>query len=227
MTTVTTSNESKTVGLVAQPLALRIPAMAISIVFHPLFIPVIAITYLAYIQQGVFTGIPDRDKDLIIARVAVNTVFFPLVTVLLLKGVGFIKSVFLRTRRERIIPYVATNIFYFWIFMVFKNQPYIPAHATSFILGVFLASSAGLVLNSFFKISMHTLGMGTLTGFLLLFILTGFPGSTFMPFMVLILVSGLVGTSRMILSDHTLFDLGSGFLVGIVSQVLAAYIFFS
>src|SRR5690606_18819853 len=112
------------------------------------------------------------------------------------------------------------------IFMVFKNQPYIPAHATSFILGVFLASSAGLVLNSFFKISMHTLGMGTLTGFLLLFILTGFPGSTFMPFMVLILVSGLVGTSRMILSDHTLFDLGSGFLVGIVSQVLAAYIFF-
>lgn len=208
-----------------QPLFLRVPAFLFSVILHPLFIPVMGVAFLAYIQQGYFTGISDRDKSMIILRVAVNTIFFPFITVLLLRGIGFIKSIYLKSQKERIIPYVATNIFYFWMFLVFKNQPEVPAKVTSFILGVFLSSSAALVLNSFFKISMHALGMGALCGLLLIITYTGNPYNTFLPLLIVFLLTGIVGSSRLILNSHNLSDIYGGVLVAILCQVIA-YIFY-
>lgn len=204
-----------------QPLVLKAFALLFSILFHPLFIPTIGILYLAFIQHGFFTGMSTHNKSKILASVAVNTIFFPLVTVLLLKGLGFIKSVYLRTQKERIIPYVASNIFYFWLFLVLKNNAEIPQIATSFVLGIFLASSVALVLNSFFKISMHALGMGALCGLLLVIIFSGFPFGTFLPLMIVILVTGIVCTSRLILTNHTMFDINSGILIAILCQMIA------
>ncbi len=172
-------------------------------------------------MPGFFTGMSMQNKTKIVGSVAVNTIFFPLITVLLLKGLGFVKSIYLRTQRERIIPYVASNIFYFWIFLVFKNKSEVPLIATSFVLGIFLASSAALVLNSFFKISMHALGMGALCGILLVIIFSGFPFGTFLPLMVVILLTGIVSTSRLILSNHTMFDINCGILIAILSQMVA------
>ena len=204
------------------PLALKMSAQLFSIIFHPLFIPVIATWYLAFIHQSYFTGIVPHDKLLIIIRVALNTIIFPGATVLLLKALGFIQSIFLKTQRERIIPYVASNIFYFWMYLVFRSQPEVPAILTSFIFGVFLSSSVGLFANSYFKISMHALGLGTLCGLLLLIIFTGPPYSVFPGAMCVFIITGIVTTSRMIVSDHQPFDIYSGIFFGIACQVIAA-----
>lgn len=202
---------------------IRALAFVFSVVFHPIIIPVLAVAYLAFIHQGYFIGIPQKDKVMILVRVGVNTLFFPLITVLLLKGLGFIKSIFLKDSRDRIIPYVAANIFYFWMFLVFVNQPEVPKITTSFILGIFIASSLALILNSFFKISMHALGMGALTGLLILIVFSGFPSGTFLPLMIVLFLSGIVCSSRLVLSDHTLFDINVGFVIGVLCQVIAGY----
>lgn len=151
-----------------------------------------------------------------------NTLFFPAFTVLLLKGVGFIKSVFLKTQRERIIPYVASNIFYFWMFLVFKNHEVIPPVLTGFMFGIFLASAAALLANIYFKVSMHALGMGALCGLILVIIFSGFPYPVFLPAMVIFLVTGLVCTSRLLVSDHSLFDINAGILISILCQLIGA-----
>lgn len=57
-------------------LALKIPAQLFSYIFHPLFVPVIATWYLAFIHQGYFIGITPHDKIFIVIRVAVNTIIF-------------------------------------------------------------------------------------------------------------------------------------------------------
>jgi hypothetical protein len=207
-----------------QPLVLRIIAYVFSVVFHPLFIPVIATWYLAFLQPGYFTGMPIQDKTMILIRVASNTIFFPLLTVLLLKAVGFIKSIFLKTQRERIIPYIATNLFYFWMYLVFKNQAEVPLILTGFVFGIFLASSLALLANIYFKISMHALGVGALSGLMLLIIFSGLSYAIFLPAMIVFILTGIVCTSRLIVSDHTPFDIYSGLLIGILSQMIA-YIF--
>ncbi|MDQ2721286.1 MAG: hypothetical protein M3Z26_16185 [Bacteroidota bacterium] len=195
-----------------------------SYIFHPLFIPVIATWYLAFIQPGYFTGIPPHDKWLIVARVGYNTIFYPALTVLLLKAVGFIKSIFLKTQRERIIPYIATNIFYFWTYLVLKNQEEVPFILTGFIFGIFLASSVALIANIYFKISMHALGVGALTGLMLIIIFSSVSYALFLPAMLAFIITGIVCTSRMIVSDHTPFDIYAGIFFGIISQFIA-YVF--
>ncbi len=172
------------------------------IFFIPLFIPVIATWYLAFIHQGYFTGIAPHDKLVIVIRVAVNTIIFPGVTVLLLKAVGFIDSIYLKTQRERIIPYVGANIFYFWMYLVFKNQPEVPSYSYSLYFWSFSFFSVGLFANIYFKISMHALGMGALSGLLLIIIFSGSPYGIFLQAMIVFLITGLVCTSRMIVSDH-------------------------
>ena len=205
-----------------QPPLLRITAHVFSYVFHPLFVPVIATWYLAFIHQGYFTGIAPREKLFIVIRVAYNTIFYPALTVLLLKGLGFIDSIFLKTQRERIIPYIAANIFYFWMYLVFRNQPGVPSILTGFILGIFISSSVALLANIYFKISIHALGLGALSGLILLIIFTGFSYNIFLPAILVFLLTGFVGTSRMIVSDHKPFDIYTGIFFGIICQVIAS-----
>jgi hypothetical protein len=203
-------------------LALQIPAQLFSYVFHPLFIPVIATWYLAYIHQGYFTGITPHNKLFIIIKVIENTLIFPGATVLLLKAVGFIKSIFLKTQRERIFVYVAANFFYFWMYLVFRSQPEVPSILTAFIFGIFLSSSVGLFANIYFKISMHGLGMGALSGLLLLIIFSGSPYNIFPAAMLVFLMTGFVSSSRLIVSDHHPFDIYTGIFFGIICQFISA-----
>ncbi|HSQ43566.1 MAG TPA: hypothetical protein VLM16_01135 [Ginsengibacter sp.] len=219
---ITPTNEADKLGEAKFAAAFKIPAQLFSYVFHPLFIPVIATWYLAFIHQGYFVGITPHDKLLILIRVAVNTIIFPGVTVLLLKAVGFIKSIFLRTQRERIIPYVAANLFYFWMYLVFRNQPEVPSALTAFIFGIFLSSCVGLFANTYFKISMHALGMGALSGLLLIIIFSGSPYNVFLAAMLVFLISGFVSTSRLIVSDHQPFDIYTGIFFGIICQLISA-----
>jgi hypothetical protein len=204
-----------------QPLVIRVLAHVFSFVFHPLFIPVIATWYLAFIQPVYFTGMPSHDRLWIVIRVGYNTIFYPALTVLLLKAVGFIKSIFLKTQRERIIPYIATNFFYFWVYLVLRSQPEVPTILTSFIFGIFLASSLALITNIYFKISMHALGVGSLSGLMLIIIFSGSSYTVFLPVMIAFMITGLVCTSRMIVSDHKPFDIYSGLFFGIICQFIA------
>ena len=82
------------------PDGVRFFAYLFSYFFHPLFISLYATYYLVFIHPGYFNGINEQGKIWILLRVAVNMIFFPLISVLLLKGVGFIDSIFLKTQRE-------------------------------------------------------------------------------------------------------------------------------
>jgi hypothetical protein len=207
------------------PMVVKWGAHLFSFIFHPLFIPLIATWFLAYIQPGYFTGISPHDKLLIVIQVGFNTIFYPALSVLLLRVLGFIKSILLKTKRERIIPYIASNIFYFWMFLVFKNQPEVPVILTGFMFGVFLASSIALIANIYYKISMHALGVGALCGLMGIIIFSGFSYAIFLMAMLVLIITGLVATSRMIVSDHRPFDIYSGIFISIICQLIAYSIF--
>lgn len=211
------------VSSIKYPLAIKIFAHLFSVVFHPLFIPVYVTWFLTYIHPSYFTGFSASQKTWIIVRVAYTMVFFPLLTVLLLKALGFNKSIFLKTQKERIIPYIACGIFFFWAYLVFRNQPEIPSVLTAFTFGVFLSSSAALLANIRMKISMHAIGMGGLVGIFLVIMLLNTMLMTW-PLALAFLIAGLVCTSRMIVSDHSTNETYTGLLVGIACQFVASAI---
>ena len=219
----TAIDSSKYAGMPGVSSFLKLPAIVLSYVFHPIFIPLYAAVFIVYIHPSYFSGFSAASKLKTILILMQNAVFYPLFCVLLLKGVGFIESVFLRTQRDRIIPYIAAGIFFFWAFLVFKQQPAFPRILPSFMLGVFLASSAALLANIYFKISMHAIGLGGLVSIFMLIANTNSMLMTW-PLAAALLITGLVSSARLLITDHTPKDIYSGLIIGWLAQQAAAII---
>jgi hypothetical protein len=200
----------------------RAIAHLISYIFHPLFVPVYLAWFLINVQPYLFSSFTASDKILTVIRFFIMYSFFPLVTVLLAKGLGFLDSVYLKTQKERIIPYIACGIYYFWMCYVLRNQPQFSKEVVQLSMAIFLASSIGLMVNIIMKVSMHAISMGILVVFMGLLALTQ-SGSYGVYLSVAILLAGLVCTARFIVSDHTPKEIYVGLLVGAASQLLAVW----
>ncbi len=209
---------------IKQPGVVRFFAHLFSYIFHPLFIPLYVVYYLAFMHSPYFLGYEQKARWTILGMVFLNMVVFPGVTVFLLKGVGFIDSIFLKTQKDRVIPYIGAGIFYFWMYLVFHNQIEIPLILTSFVFGVFIASSAALIANIYLKISMHAIGVGGLIGLMLVVLYTSQAASVSIPLMIAVLITGIVCTSRLIISDHSQKEIYSGLFLGFICQLIAAAI---
>lgn len=203
------------------PLGSRIFAGFFSYLFHPVFVPLYVTAFLLYLHPDAFTGFSAQERGRVLLIVALNIVFFPLLSVVLLKAVGFIDSIFLRTRKDRIIPYMAAGIFFFWAYTVFKQQHQYPLFLTSYIFGIFLASSLALLANIYFKVSMHAIGMAGMVG---LFLIMSRSDSMLMtwPLSIALILSGLVCSSRLLAGAHSTKDIYAGFFIGILTQAAAA-----
>ena len=203
-----------------QSTPLRILGKVISYIFHPLFIPIYVIAYLIYEHPYAFSTLQEKQKMMKLISFFVITVFFPAFTVFLLWRLKFADSIFLRTQKERIIPYVATITYFFWAWYVSKNQLENPPALTFFCLGLFICSSAALMANNYFKISMHGLGVGGgMTFFILLAWVTADPMGV--PVALATAIAGLVCTSRFLVSDHNPKEVYWGFFLGAISQYVA------
>ncbi|HET9055315.1 MAG TPA: hypothetical protein VFN30_00565 [Chitinophagaceae bacterium] len=206
------------------PKVIRIIAALISYIFHPLLIIGVMAWYIIFQHPTAYLGADDRYKKWRLIIVCVNGIFFPLVAVLLLKAVGFVKSIFLPSQKERIIPYIITNFFFFWTFWIFRNTPETPAIMKGMTLGVFLASSLAILFNIYHKVSMHAIGVGGLLGLLLTSIYTEPSIISALPLTLALLITGFVCTSRLIASNHKPADIYIGFLMGLLCQFIGWWI---
>ncbi|MDO9376636.1 MAG: hypothetical protein Q7T76_19580 [Ferruginibacter sp.] len=208
----------------SQPGVVKLFAYLFSYLFHPLFIPLYVTYFLAYVHPNDFVGFSNSGKSRLMLLVGLNAVAFPLITVLLLKGLGFIQSIFLRTQRDRIIPYIASMTFYFWAQYVLREQPAVPRILVAFMFGVFISSSMALIANIYNKISMHAIGMGGLVGLFLVIMQQDTMLMTW-PLSLVILIAGIVCTSRMIVSDHRPKEIYSGLFIGLICQFIGAVMY--
>jgi hypothetical protein len=199
----------------------RITARIISYVFHPIFIPVYLAGFIVKTEAHLFTSLTDFGKAIFIIRFGTIYIMFPLISVLLMKGLGFISSIHLKTQRDRIIPYIVCMVYYWWMWWVLHNQvDLFPKECIILSLAIFLASVGGLMANIRMKVSMHAMAAGIMISFVMLLGL-----SQYINFgahiSIAILLGGIICTARFIDSDHTAKEIYVGLLIGVLSFVLA------
>lgn len=199
---------------------IRLLAHFFSYVFHPLFIPAYVSAYLLFVHPYAFAGMSQKGKVLKLIMVFFSTGFLPMVSVLLMRALGFVQSVYLRNQKERIIPYSAAIIFYFWVWFVARNQTDNPPYFVDFLLGSFLGVCAAWMANINYKISMHATGAGGLIMFYLLLTLS-YQDDNALYLSIALLVAGIICTSRLIVSDHSQKEIYTGLLAGMLCQVVA------
>ena len=214
--------EFRETGYQPQSPVARLIAKLISYIFHPLFVPVYIAWFLITVQPYLFASFTPTEKLITFLRFFLMYSFFPLVTVLLAKGLGFLDSIYLKTQKERIIPYIACGVYYFWMCYVLRNQPQFSKEVVQLSMAIFIASSFGLLVNIYMKVSMHTISMGIMLVFMSLLSFTQ-AGSYTIYMSVSFLIAGLVCTSRFIVSDHTPQEIYMGLMVGGASQLIAVW----
>jgi hypothetical protein len=204
-----------------QHILIRFPAHLFSFIFHPLFVPFYVVAFLIYYHPSYFSGFSHYTKLKLLLTTALNTVFFPAFAILLMKGLGFIRSVFLDTQQDRIGPYLSSMIFYFWAARIFfKFQPELSPVLASFMTGIFLTTVVGLLSNIYYKISMHAMGWGGVIGIFIIIMNSNTMLMTW-PLCIALLITGLVCSSRLLISDHTQKEIYSGLGVGLLCQFAA------
>jgi hypothetical protein len=211
------------------PFLLKMPAKLISYLFHPVFIPVYVVMFSVYVHPYLFTGFDATQKIRIIMMAAVSFTFFPLITVLLLKALKFIDSIYLHTQKERIIPIIACMTWYFWVWYVWNNFGKtndaidIPKPVIQFAFATFVSTVITLMVNIKMKVSLHAISMGIMITFLFLLAFT--QELNFAIWLsVALFITGLVSTARFIVSDHTSQELYGGLLLGIVSMMIGYFV---
>ncbi len=199
-----------------RPRPLLLVAKLVSYIFHPVFIPLYIVLFLLYIHPNVFAGFSGGRKTLVLLQSFVPYILFPVITVLLLKALGFISTVYLKTKKDRIIPYIACNLWYFWIMYVWNNLPDTPRELVVMAAAIFLASVIGMMANIYIKISMHAIAMGVALSFMVQVSLTqtSHPG---VYLSISSLIAGLVCSARFIASDHTPKEIYGGLMAGFAS----------
>lgn len=206
----------------ADSLLLRRTSQFISYLLHPLFMPVYLMAGLIYLTPGLFALQTPAQKVQLLASMFLNLVFFPALTLFLLKQLKFVNSYYLETKKERIAPVFATTVFAFWVwaFVLWKNPAHYPWQAVRLGFGFFLGASLTLVCNSFYKISLHAIGAGMLCGLSLGLFILNTPSFTWIYLAIAIAVATLIILARWKVSDHSKFELYSGFMLGFLVQLL-------
>lgn len=201
--------------------ALRFLGHLISYLLHPIFLIGWISYYLLFLNGSIYVGADPYQKTMVFLRIFSTGIFLPLMTVLLLKGLKFIDSMQLKTQRERIIPYVACITFFFWNYYVSKKLGD-PFEMRAFLLSLFITACATLIINNYFKVSMHAIGAG---GLFALFTLLLFANrlEEGMYLLLAFLLAGLTCTARFLVSDHRPFEIYFGFFTGLVIQIFSWY----
>ena len=206
----------------------------VSVVFHPLFIiTYVTVFYLAIDPYGF--GVPSIGEQVpFILMIFFTTAIIPIIAVLLMKFLGLVQSLELKEAKERIGPYIITGIFYIWLTVNLFNNNEVPKLYVIFILGSAIGLFVSFFINNFVKISAHGVGMGGMLGFFLLLLQSpvqkvwleisssqaiGIPVIFF--FLLVVLLTGIVGTSRLLFKAHEAKEVMQGVLVGLSSVFFA------
>lgn len=201
---------------------LQIMAKFISVILHPVFMPLISCLFLYYLLPQSFTSVKPKVLSGWVGMMVINTIIFPIIMILLLKGLGFIKSIYLRDVKERVIPLIGTMVFYFWPYLVAKNVA-APEAAKILLLGNFWGIVVVFIITIFFKISMHTSGIGSLLGFIVVLMILS-QSFFLIPLLLVVLMIAIIFWARYAVSAHTMRELWMGLLVGVVAQ-FGAYLY--
>lgn len=194
-------------------------AKIISAIFHPFFIPTIG--YAILLNSDFYLSLISWDaKRFILLVVFFSTAILPMLTVAIMAlSPNFEMS--MQNKRDRIIPMISTAIFYYIGFMLLRTVR-IFAVFNLFLIASVIVLIILLLITFKWKISTHMAAVGGLTASI--FALSFRSGTNPVFAIVLaVVISGLVGTSRLILQKHNLTQLAAGYALGFSILYLAIY----
>lgn len=188
----------------------------ISYLFHPIVFPLVGTLIYLYTTPR-YTS--KRTKLILLFAVFIGTYILPIMLLVMLKGLDMIQSYHLKTLDERKFPILFFSFLAILVGRLFFQLQVVDDLAIFFISGglSFLVMYGLLWLQV--KVSIHTLGIGSLIGFLMNLSLA-YHHSYLYSIAFLFILFGIVAKARLRLRAHTFSEVIWGILLGIVLQLV-------
>lgn len=193
----------------------------ISSVFQPLFMPAYSIMLLFVYTH--FRLIYGSKFWAIMAPALLFSFAFPGILILVVYKMKLISDLSLKVRKERFVPYLIVLVSYIAMIIYYYRM----GLPTWFLM---LASSSIVVIliaifvTIWWKISAHMFGISGLLGSVMSVSYFIEKSNPYQLFVALFVITGMVGTSRLILKRHTPAQVLGGFFLGFVISFLFVWI---
>ena len=197
-------------------------ARTLSWLLHPSLMPTFFIALFFHYSPLVAFILPVAYQIMVFCIVFFFTFLMPGITVYTMQKTGQVESLLLRTAAERRLPFWITTFYYFAAYYVMKEVR-LPALFSLTMLGAAISVGLAAIINHFWKISIHMIGIGGVCGALLgmgRFI----DADVTYPFVFFVLLSGLLAGARLERNAHDTPQLLAGYLVGFFS-IFAVLVF--
>ena len=190
----------------------------VSVFFHPLFMPLYGAALIIYFNRYLSYSVTLQNKIAIAVIFVVDTIILPMLIAYFLNLKKIILSYEMETRAEREIPYFATAFCYLLAYYLLEYLRF-PKMFQLLLLGAVIAIVIATVINVKWKISIHMIGAGGITG--LLFALSqNIMSDLRMAILIAVLFSGIIGTVRLAGGSHHPAEIYSGFMLGFFCEYL-------
>ena len=201
--------------IIADKTMLRV-ARVTSIVFTPFSIP-----FLAFLVLFLFSYLrimPILYKGIVLGIVYCFTILTPTITIFLFRKINGFARQELSERKKRYVPILLTIISYVFCLLMMRKLN-IPWYMTGIVFVSLVISIICILVNLKWKLSEHMAGMGGIIGGLVSFSAL-FSYNPVVWLCLFILIAGILGSARIVLGHHTLGEVLSGFVVGLVCSFL-------
>ncbi len=195
---------------------LNLLARAVSVFFHPLLMATYLVGLLAFFFPAVLFPVKAETHKTFIGLIFLLTFVLPAVNIGLLRLLGVISRVEMPDRSERIRPFIIILLLYaFFTYLLYaKSRLSIGDNLFNLILIVDAFVLASVVITLFYKASIHSLAMGGVLGILFPLNKVAEDGSLLVPTLVMLVLAGLVMSSRLYLNAHTPREIMIGSTLG-------------
>jgi len=187
-------------------------ARIMSMIFTPFYLPMVGLVALFFFSY--MRVLPIFYKIIIILMVYLFTVLMPTVLIHLYRRYQGWTPFELGQKERRAVPYIISILCYFACLYIMEYRN-VPRYITIVLICALIIQMLCALINIKWKISTHTAAIGGITGALLAFANIFFFNPIWWLCLMLIL-SGMVGTSRMILRQHSLAQVCAGFGLGFI-----------
>lgn len=193
-------------------------ASLISWILVPLMMPVYATWML--LELSPLAAVPAKAKIGFLAIIFGINMLVPMLLVYLLKLFGLVHDVGLNNRRERLIPYIITVVA-LAVSAWFVGSKGAPLWIMMFYAGGACAGLINFIINFRWKISAHAAGIAGVVALLVRLSVNWIPTTgLFVWTIIWVLLSGLLGSARVWLGRHTVWQVVAGYAVGFISVYL-------
>ena len=189
-----------------------IAARVVSMVFTPFYLPLAGL--LALFIFSYMSLMPLFYKTLVMLTVYLFTILLPTLLIHAYRNYQGWSRWQLGKRESRMVPYIIAIICYTLCYFV-MSYFHVPQFMANILVAALLIQVVCAVVNVWWKISTHTAAIGGFEGALVAFSIL-FAFNPLWWFCVILVFAGAVGTSRMILRQHSLAQVVAGFMSGTV-----------